>query len=109
MQWSSFSGLSQDQTTWSVFVLWIIFNHFSIAKDFTSFLYTDTTNDGLINSMLGKLELPGLNFLSYLVDRAMLNLGPMRYSLVFALSWLTFWVRGAVRRVRLNPMVSFQF
>ena len=69
MQWSSFSGFPKDQTTWSVFILWIIFNHFSIAKDFSDFLYTDTTNDALVNSMFGELELLGLNFLSYLVDQ----------------------------------------
>ena len=63
------SSLSQDQTTWSVFILWIIFDHFSIAEEFLGFFYTNTTNNALINSMFGKLELPGLNFLLYLVDQ----------------------------------------
>ena len=56
MQRPSFSGLSQDQATRSVFILWVIFNHFGIAEDFSDFLYADATDDALVNSMLEKKE-----------------------------------------------------
>ena len=67
------------------------------TQAFTSFLYTDTTNDALINSMFGKLELLGLNFLSYVVDQrhAQFRSSAIQF-IVFALSWLTpcFAARG---------------
>jgi hypothetical protein len=69
MQWPSFSGPSQDQATRSVFILRVIFNHLRIAEDFSDFLYTDATNNALVNSMLGKLKLLDANFLSYLINQ----------------------------------------
>jgi hypothetical protein len=73
MQWSSFSSLSQDQTTWSVFILWIIFDHFSIGEEFLGFFYTDTTNDTLVNSRFGKLNCPASIFSRISSISAMLN------------------------------------
>ena len=94
MQWPSTFGVSQDQTAWPVFVIGIIFNHFSTAKDFSGFLDTDTTNDALVNRVFGELELLGLNFLSYLVDQrhAQFRSNAMCKFITFALSRLTYSV-----------------
>jgi len=77
MQRPSFSGLSQDQATRSVFILWVIFNHFSIAEDFSDFLYADATDNALVNSMLGKLKLLALIFPRISSISAMLSLRPL--------------------------------
>ena len=104
MQRSSFSGLSQDQTTGSVFILRVIFNHFSVSKDFPDFLHADTTNDALVSRMFRELELVSLNFPSYLVDhrQAQLMLSEAYEFIASALRWLT---RRLSRRC---PTVSFQ-
>ena len=69
MQWPSCPGPSQDQTTWRIFIIWIVFNHFGIAKDFSGFLHTDSTSNALVSRVFGELKLLCLEFLSYLVDQ----------------------------------------
>ncbi len=69
MQRSSFFGLSEDQTTWAVFILWVIFNHFGIYKYIPHFLHANTTNNALVNGMFGELELSASIFSSDFVNQ----------------------------------------
>jgi len=85
MQWPSCGRPPEDEATRAISVLWIIFNHFGTAEEFSYFLDADTTNDALVNCVFGKLELFGSIFSRISSISAMLNPGgTTSYFIVFA-------------------------
>jgi hypothetical protein len=104
MQWPSCGRPPEDEATRAISVLWIIFNHFGTAKEFSHFLDADTTNDALVSGMFRELELVSLKFPPYLVDHrlAQLMLSEAYEFIASALRWLT------LRLSRRGPTVAFR-
>jgi hypothetical protein len=95
MQWPSCQRLPKDQATGAIFILWIIFNHFGTAKDFSHFLDTDTSDSALVSGMLGELNWSASIFCR-LVDHRhaqLMSIKPYEF-LASALSGLTLAIPG---------------
>lgn len=59
MQRSAVICETQDQTARTVFVFWVVLNHFALVLyGLLDFYYTDVTDDALVDGMFGKLILP---------------------------------------------------
>ena len=61
MEWLARSGEPEDQTTWAIFVVGIVFNHFADRERLAELLDADAPKDTLIQSMLGELEVSRRN------------------------------------------------
>ena len=57
VQWSATDRESQDEAAWAVLVLWIVFDDMAVLKRLADLAHTDSSDDALINRMLGELEL----------------------------------------------------
>ena len=64
----------QNQTAWSIFVVWIILNNFTGGDCLTEFSDTDTPDNALVNSVSGKLELSLRDFLADFFNHFMTKL-----------------------------------
>ncbi len=55
-------GKTNYQTAWPIFVIRIIFNHFTIRYRFAEFLHTDMPDNTLGNGMFRKFKFSQSNF-----------------------------------------------
>ncbi len=57
MQGAACSGKAQNETTWPIFIIRIVFNHFTISDGLVYFGNPYPTQDSAINIMFGKFEI----------------------------------------------------
>lgn len=57
VQRSSGGRLTKDQTTRSVFVVWVVFYYLAFRHCFTQLLHSDVPDDALVDGVLGQLKL----------------------------------------------------
>ncbi len=50
-------GEAEDQTAWTVLVVWILFNDLSLGYSLTHLLHADMADDALVNGVLGEFKL----------------------------------------------------
>src|SRR5664279_971171 len=62
MQWTILLGESKDQATWTILVVRIVFDYFTLVGYRLHHLcHSDMPNNALVQGMLGKLILPSQN------------------------------------------------
>ncbi len=57
VEWTFFYCVSQNQTTGAIFVVWVVFNNFSVGDSFTQFLNRNPAHKASINRVFRELEL----------------------------------------------------
>ncbi len=57
VQLSFIGRRAEEQTAWSVLVVRVVFDDFTTSDCFPYLLYTDTSQDALVDSVPGELEL----------------------------------------------------
>src|SRR5438874_3495787 len=69
VNWPTRCGKSENQTTRTMFVVWVVFNYFTTGDGLTEFLDTNAPKDTLVNSVLGKFEVRRNNLLADGLDQ----------------------------------------
>jgi hypothetical protein len=62
MDWSCSLRQATDETAWTIFIVGIVFDNLTVGNRLLDFMYSNLTQNGLVNSVLGELKLIAGNF-----------------------------------------------